>query len=77
MIEWFIIAMVYFKDTERVEIKRMEKPFVSQQKCKDYLRSTPDIVNDILKLEPSAIGASFKLESLNAIAGVYQLETIY
>ena len=67
MLEWFIIAMVYFKDTERVEIKKMELPFESQQKCKDYLASTPNIVNDILILEPKAVGASFKCFDQNEV----------
>ena len=67
MLEWFIIAMVYFKDTERVEIKKMELPFESQQKCKDYLTKTPNIVNDILVLEPKAVGASFKCFDENEV----------
>tara|TARA_Y100000114_G_scaffold62940_2_gene57679 strand:+ start:12862 stop:13101 length:240 start_codon:yes stop_codon:yes gene_type:complete len=67
MLEWFIIAMVYFKDTERVEIKKMELPFQSQQECKDYLANTPNIVNDIVKLEPTAVGASFKCFDENEV----------
>ena len=43
MLEWFIIAMVYFKDTERVEIKKMELPFESQQK---FLEGTGSLVLD-------------------------------
>lgn len=60
MIEWFIIAMVYFKDTDIVEIKKMEMPFQSEQLCKAYLRNTPNIAYDIQKLEPNSVGASFK-----------------
>ena len=67
MLEWFIIAMVYFKDTERVEIKKMQLPFATEQKCKDYLAKTPNIVNDILQLEPKAVGASFKCFDKNGI----------
>ena len=66
MLEWFIIAMVYFKDTERVEIKKMELPFESQQKCKDYLASTPNIVNDILILQPTS-----PLRRLEDIDGIF------
>ena len=67
MIEWFIIAMVYFKDTDRVEIKRMEMPFKSQELCKEYLRKTPNIVYDIQKLEPNSVGASFKCFDTNGV----------
>lgn len=67
MIEWFVVAMVYFKDTDIVEIKKMEMPFQSEQLCKAYLRNTPNIVYDIQKLEPNSVGASFKCFDTNAV----------
>ena len=67
MIEWFVVAMVYFKDTDIVEIKKMEMPFQSEQLCKAYLRNTPNIVYDIQKLEPNSVGASFKCFDTNGV----------
>tara|TARA_B100001057_G_scaffold156527_1_gene156992 strand:- start:12236 stop:12469 length:234 start_codon:yes stop_codon:yes gene_type:complete len=67
MIEWFVVAMVYFKDTDIVEIKKMEMPFQTEQLCKAYLRNTPNIVYDIQKLEPNSVGASFKCFDTNGV----------
>ena len=59
MVEWFIIALVSFAHTDKIEIKQMTNMFPTQEACKQYLRDTPDIVNDILKLEPNNNGISF------------------
>ena len=67
MIEWFIIAMVYFKDTDMVEIKKMEMPFESEQLCKAYIKNTPNIIYDIQRIEPNSVGASFKCFDTNGV----------
>ncbi len=59
MVEWFIIAVVTFANTDRIEVKQMTNMFTTQSACKQFLRDTPDIVNDILKLEPNNNGISF------------------
>lgn len=67
MIEWFVIAMVYFKDTDRVEIKKMDRPFESEIVCQNFLANNPLIANDVILMEPKSIGASFKCFDSNGI----------
>ena len=67
MLEWFIIAMVYFPNTDRVEIKKMARPFATEQVCKEFIKTNPGIQNDMILLEPNSIGASFKCFDSNGI----------
>jgi len=67
MIEWFVIAMIYFKDTDVIEVKKMERPFSSEATCKEFIASSPGISKDIILLEPFAIGASFKCFDANDV----------
>ena len=67
MLEWFIIAVVYFPNTDRVEIKRMARPFVTEQVCKEFIKTNSGIQNDMILLHPDSIGASFKCFDSNGI----------
>ena len=40
MIEWFIIALVYFPNTERIEVKQMTNSFTGKQECLYYIQGT-------------------------------------
>jgi hypothetical protein len=59
MIEWFIIAVVSFANTERLEVKQMLEGFTTESACKQYIKHTPAIINDIQILEPTNVGISF------------------
>lgn len=59
MLEWFIIAIVSFANTERLEVKQMLESFTSESACKQYIKNTPAIINDIQILEPTNVGMSF------------------
>ena len=59
MIEWFIIALVYFPNTERIEVKQMMDSFTGKQECLYYIEDTPELVNDVQIMEPNNNGVSF------------------
>ena len=59
MIEWFIIALVYFPNTERIEVKQMMDSFTGKQECLYYIEDTPGLVNDVQIMEPNNNGVSF------------------
>ena len=59
MIEWFIIALVYFPNTERIEVKQMTNSFTGKQECLYYIEDTPELVDDIQIIEPNNNGISF------------------
>lgn len=59
MIEWFIIALVYFPNTERIEVKQMTNSFTGKQECLYYIEDTPELINDIQLIEPNNNGISF------------------
>ena len=59
MIEWFIIALVYFPNTERIEVKQMMDSFTGKQECLYYIEDTPELINDIQLIEPNNNGISF------------------
>ena len=59
MIEWFIIALVYFPNTERIEVKQMMDSFTGKQECLYYIEDTPQLVNDVQIMEPNNNGVSF------------------
>jgi len=59
VIEWFIIALVYFPNTERIEVKQMMDSFTGKQECLYYIEDTPELVNDVQIMEPNNNGVSF------------------
>ena len=59
MIEWFIIALVYFPNTERIEVKQLMDSFTGKQECLYYIDDTPGLINDIQLIEPNNNGISF------------------
>ena len=59
MIEWFIIALVYFPNAERIEVKQMMDSFTGKQECLYYIEDTPGLVNDVQIMEPNNNGVSF------------------
>tara|TARA_B110000091_G_C13729078_1_gene438211 strand:- start:975 stop:1208 length:234 start_codon:yes stop_codon:yes gene_type:complete len=59
VIEWFIIALVYFPNTERIEVKQMTNSFTGKQECLYYIEDTPELINDIQLIEPNNNGISF------------------
>ena len=59
MIEWFIIALVYFPNTERIEVKQLMDSFTGKQECLYYINDTPGLINDIQLIEPNNNGISF------------------
>ena len=59
MIEWFIIALVYFPNTDRIEVKQMMNSFTGKQECLYYIEDTPGLVNDVQIMEPNNNGVSF------------------
>jgi hypothetical protein len=59
VIEWFIIALVYFPNTERIEVKQMMDSFTGKQECLYYIEDTPGLVNDVQIMEPNNNGVSF------------------
>ena len=56
MLEWFIVAFISMPNTDRIELKLMEKSFDSKAACVKYMKETPSIVNDIQILEPQNTG---------------------
>ena len=67
MIEWFIIALVYFPNTERIEVKQMMESFTGKQECLYYIEDTPGLVNDVQIMEPNNNGVSFMCVTQNEI----------
>jgi hypothetical protein len=59
LIEWFIIALVYFPNTERIEVKQLMDSFTGKQECLYYIDDTPGLINDIQLIEPNNNGISF------------------
>lgn len=57
--EWFIVAFISFAGTDQVKIKLMQEGFSNKPACVQYLKDTPEVVNDIMKMEPNNIGMSF------------------
>ena len=70
MIEWFIIALVYFPNTERIEVKQMTNSFTGKQECLYYIEDTPELVDDIQIIEPNNNGISFMCVTQDEINGL-------
>jgi hypothetical protein len=70
VIEWFIIALVYFPNTERIEVKQMTNSFTGKQECLYYIEDTPELVDDIQIIEPNNNGISFMCVTQDEINGL-------
>ena len=47
-------------NTDRIDIKQMTNSFSSKSACIQYLKDTPNIINDIMILAPDNTGMSFQ-----------------
>jgi hypothetical protein len=55
--KWFIIALVYFNNTEEINIHKMTSPsFSTKENCMNYYINEPSVKQDILLLEPNQKG---------------------
>jgi hypothetical protein len=68
MLEWFIVAFISMPNTDQLEIKQMEKSFISKDVCVKYLQETPGIINDIMILEPTNTGMWFECLDTNVVS---------
>lgn len=68
MLEWFVVAFISMPNTTGVEIKQMQKIFTSKTACVKYMKDTPEIINDVMKMNPTNTGMYFQCLDTNEIA---------
>jgi len=51
-----------------IEIKQMQQIFESKTACVKYMKDTPEIINDIMKMNPNNTGMYFQCLNTNEIA---------
>ena len=68
MLEWFVVAFISMPNTTDIEIKQMQQIFKSRSACVKYMKDTPEIVNDIMKLNPTNTGMYFQCLDTNEVA---------
>lgn len=68
MIEWFVVAFISMPNTNSLEIKHLQKSFSSKVQCVKYMKDTPGIINDIMKMNPTNTGMYFQCLNTNEVA---------
>lgn len=68
MLEYFIVAFISMPNTDRIDIKQMTNSFNSKSACIQYIKDTPNIINDIMILAPTNTGMSFQCLDNNEVA---------
>ena len=68
MLEYFIVAFISMPNTDQIDVKHMTNSFSSKSTCIQYLKDTPNIINDIMILAPQNTGVSFQCLDSNEVA---------
>jgi len=67
LLEWFVVAFISMP-SNGIEIKQMQQIFESKTACVKYMKDTPEIINDIMKMNPNNTGMYFQCLNTNEIA---------